>query len=96
MQQGKDPDLKAMIQFLGEGKPPEDPTQATKLIIQEPQFPLIDKILYYVDHQHDNRKRVAVPKHLKEKLVHKTHGGVQGGHFSGHKVYNALRGLWWW
>ena len=85
-----------MIQFLGEGKLPEDPGQAKKLVVQEPQFSLIDNILYCVDHEHDNKKTVAVTKHLREKLIRETDRGVQGGHFSGCKVYKALRGLWWW
>ena len=95
-EQCKDPDLKLMIQFLAEGKLPEDPGQARKLVVQEPQFSLIDKVLYYVDHQRGHRKRVAVPKHLREKLLQETHGGAYGGHFSSHKVYNALKGHWWW
>ena len=78
-QQQKDPELRVMIQFLDEGKLPEDLGHARKLVIQEQQFSLIDKILYYVDHQHNNRKKVAVPKHLREKLIHETHGGTQGG-----------------
>lgn len=72
-----------------------DSTQAKKLVAQETQFSMIDKILYYIDHRHGNRRRVAVPQHLREKLLRKTHGGTYGGYFSSHKVYNTLLRHWW-
>ena len=65
-EQAKDPDLRMLIEFLREGKLPENPTHARKVAAQESQYSIVDGILYYVDHRHDNCRRVAVPQHLRE------------------------------
>ena len=95
-EQAKDPDLRMLIEFLREGKLPENPTHARKVAAQESQYSIVDGILYYVDHRHDNCRRVAVPQHLRERLLQETHGGRHGGHFSNHKIYNTLLKHWWW
>ena len=43
-EQCRDPDLKAMVEFLEGGKLPEDAVEAKKLVAEEPQFSLIDRI----------------------------------------------------
>ena len=95
-EQRKDSGLKEVMEFLGEGKLPENPDRAKKLVAQESLFSLIDGILFYIDHRHGNRKRVAVPHHQQEKLLQENHRGVYSGHYSGPKLYNALIRHWWW
>ena len=95
-EQHKDPDLEEMMKFLEKGELPDDLDRAKKLVAQESQFSVIDGILYYIDRRHENRKRVFVPSHLREHLLRETHGGMFSGHFSAHKLYNALLKHWWW
>ena len=65
-EQRKDSGLKEVMELLEKGKLPENPDRAKKLVAQESLFSLIDGILFYIDHRHGNRKRVAVPHHLRE------------------------------
>ena len=39
---------------------------------------------------------MAVPVHLREGILHESHGGLLAGHFSGAKLYQAVSRLWWW
>ena len=39
------------------------------LAAQESWFTLLDGVLYYVDARHGNRRRVAVPSHLREQQL---------------------------
>ena len=85
-----------MTDFLQNGVLPEDSNRAKKLAAQESLFALIDGILYYVDPRHGNRKRIAVPSHLREQLLEENHRGIYSGHFSGNRLYNTLVRHWWW
>ena len=95
-EQRKDRHLKEMIDFLQVGVLPDDSSRAKKLTAQEPLFALVDGILFYIDARHGNRKRVAVPSHLREQLLVQSHRGVYSGHFSGNRLYNTLVRHWWW
>jgi len=95
-EQGKDPSLKEMIDFLQNGVLPEDSDRARKLSAQECLFALVDGILYFIDARHGNCKRVAVPSHLREQLLRESHRGIYSGHFSGNRLYNLLVKHWWW
>ena len=95
VEQSKDPVLREMINFLQGGTLPEDPSKARKLAAQESVFTLTDGVLYYVDPRHGNRRRVAVPTHLRDQLLKESHRGVYSGHFSGNRLYNTLVRHWW-
>lgn len=93
-EQLKDPDLRKMVDYLKDGKLPENPDDARRLVAQESQFSLIDGTLFFMDHRHEYRKRVAVPRHLQDHLLQENHKGNYSGHFSGPKLYNALARHW--
>ena len=95
-EQKKDPGLKELILYLSCEQLPDDPEEAKKLVAKASQFVFYDGILYYLDHNRKGRRRVAVPLHLREKLMRESHGGVYGGHFAGPKLYNTLCQRWWW
>ena len=95
-EQRKDPTLLETIMYLQDGTLPEDSNRARRLAAQESVFVLLDGILYYVDQHHGNRRRVAVPTHLREQLLKESHRGVYSGHFSGNRLYNTLLRHWWW
>ena len=93
--QSKDPDLGKMVDYLKDGKLPENPDDAKRLVAQESQFSIIDGTLFFVEHRHKSRKRVAVPRHLRDCLLQENHKGNYSDHFSGPKLYNALARHWW-
>ena len=95
-EQAKDSDLREVVECLHSGKIPDNHSRAKKLVARESLFTLVDGILYYLDHRRDNRKRVAVPRHLREKVLQESHRGVYSGHFAGNKLYNNLVKHWWW
>jgi len=74
---------------------PTDRARARKVATQQCLFVILDGILYYLD-KHFNRMRVAVPHHLKDKILMAEHRGVTGGHFSGKRTYSPLAYRWWW
>ena len=95
MEQCKDPKIKEVMEFLSDGKLPEDQNTARKLVLQSSQFSLLDGVVYHIDHK-TRHKCVVAPKHLQEELLKSTHGGAYSGHFSGRRLYNTLRTSWWW
>lgn len=89
-EQGKHPNLKEMIDVLWNGVLPEDPDTARKFSAQECPFALMDGILYFIDANHSNCRRVAVPFHLQEKQLRESHCGIYSGHFSWNQPCNTL------
>ena len=61
-------------------------------------FMVIDNVLYFVENRRGGggRRQVAVPSHLQKQLLEDSHGGRNAGHFSGPRLYAALRRKWWW
>ena len=95
-EQMKDPDLKDIFLCLQQNQVPSDPDKARKLVAKASQFILIDGVLMFLDHTREDRKRIAVPQHLREKIMRESHGGKYSGHFAGPKLYKTLSQQWWW
>ena len=49
----------------------------------------------FLDHNREDRKRIAVPLYLREKIMHESHGGKYSGHLAGPKLYKTLSQQWW-
>ena len=94
-EQLKDSRLYEIIHFLETDELPSNTARARKLATQQILYAILDGVLCYVDKRY-NRSRVAVPHHLKEKILMVEHRGVMGGHFSGKCTYSALAYRWWW
>ena len=95
-EQMRDPHLKELMLYLQHDHLPDDPERAKKLVAKASQFILVDGILTFLDHNHGDRRRVAVPLHLREKIMSVSHSGTYSGHFAGAKLYNMLSRWWWW
>ena len=95
-EQCRDPQLKEIVDFLTDGRLPEDSNRAKGMAPQEALFTLVDGVLYYVGPKDNHRRRAAVPQHLRKQLLEENHRGLYGGHFSGPKLYSALVKRWWW
>ena len=95
-EQTKDPEFQKLISYLEGGELPSQSKEAQKVVSQSLHFVILDSILYFVDQKAGGRKRVAVPRHLREGILSQSHGGKYAGHFSGAKLYRAISRSWWW
>ena len=95
-EQMRDPELQKLMAYLESSELPSQPKEAQKVVTQALHFSKIDGILYFVDQKAGGRKRVAVPRHLREEILARYHGGRYAGHFSGGKLYRAISRSWWW
>ena len=96
VEQMKDPGLRELALYLQREELPIDSERARRLVARAPQFVINDGILNYLDQGRRDSLRVAVPTHLREKLMHESHRGVLSGHSAGPKLYKALPQRWWW
>lgn len=85
-QQQKDAYLSAMSTFLKEKRLPEDPTKARRIALQAPLFTVAEGLLCFIDPRPTHRKQIAVPEHLRQGLLDKTHRNRMGVHFSGQRT----------
>ena len=95
-EQGKDPKLKKIIDYLNKDLLPDDGQEAKKIAAQASQFAIVQNVLYFIDASRQNLRRAAVPSHLQQQIIAEIHGGVMSGHFSGNRLYKTLCRQWWW
>ena len=93
-EQRKDPDIAAMMEYLANGKLPQEDVKARRVMAQELQFELIDGVLFYLDMKYCGRKRAVVPEQLREQILKEYHSGPMSGHFSGPRLYSTLVRRW--
>ena len=98
IQQKRDPELQKLRVCLESGILPPEERESRRVAAQALNFVIVDEILYFVENRKegDSRQRAAVPKHLQKQIMEDTHGGRNAGHFSGPRLYAALRRKWWW
>ena len=95
-EQGKDPKLKKIIDYLNKDLLPDDGQETKKIAAQASQFAIVQNVLYFIDASRQNLRRAAVPSHLQQQIMAEIHGGVMSGHFSGNRLYKTLCRQWWW
>ena len=95
-EQGKDPKLKKIIDYLNKDLLPDDGQKAKKIAAQASQFAMVQNVLYFIDASRQNLRRAVVPSHLQQQIMAEIHGGVMSGHFSGNRLYKTLCRQWWW
>ena len=95
-EQRQDETLREIILFLEHDQLPVDENRARKIALQSSQFVIVDDVLYFSDTKKDNRRRVVVPKHLRNKILEENHRSHLGAHFSGQKLFSALSRHWRW
>ena len=96
LEQRKDPEVVEIVMFLEKGELPLDERRARRIALQASLFTLVEGVLFYIDPKQEHRKRVVVPRHLREQLLQENHSSPMGGHFAGKKMYGALVRHWWW
>lgn len=57
MEQKKDVSFQEMIDYLEKGTLPSNSRKSQKILLQSPQFEMVDDVLYYIDPRQRNHKR---------------------------------------
>ena len=96
LQQAEDPECQVLLDFLLQGKLPEDADEAKKVAAQATQYDVLDRVLCYVGPKAGGQVRKVVPKALRKTLLDGNHGGALSGHFSGPKLLKTVSRHWWW
>ena len=95
-EQLKDTRIAEMLHYLQTEALPEDEKCARKVCARADLFTVQDGVLYYIDVKQESRRRAIVPSHLRSAVMEQVHRGLNGGHFSGRRLYNVLVRSWWW
>ena len=96
-EQRKDRELVQLIEFLGTKKLPEDPTEAKWIVTQAKKgYYLTDGILYYEGSDMSDRRRLVVPKHLREKVMEEHHSSPFSGHFAAKQMTKRVSQYFFW
>lgn len=96
VEQGRDPSLLLLIQYLMEGNLPEDPQGSRALASKAMNFAVISEVLYRVDPKQPGLQQVVVPAHLQKGVLEEYHGDKMAGHFSGLHLFKTVVRTWWW
>ena len=93
----KDQELQQIRLCLESGILPCDEREVKCVAKQVLNFVIIKKVLYFIESLKGggSRCRAAVPSHLQRQILEENHGGKNAGHFSGPRLYAALRRKWW-
>jgi hypothetical protein len=94
--QCSDPQLSPMIDYLKNGKFPEDEPQAKRLVVECSQYDLLDNVLHHENLANCGSWRVVIPSELQAELLEEAHRGKFAGHFTDKRVYETLRKHYWW
>ena len=66
----------ATIKYLEDKELPDDEKLSKQVVLRPAQFFMDNSVLHYVDSKIGSPGRVAVPSHLRERLMAECHGGV--------------------
>ena len=92
--QMSDSSLKTIVDYISDGKLPEDEKEARHLILRSQKFTVLYRILYYIES--DKTLRLVVPQADREHLFNESHSGTFGGHLRGAKIHSQLSRHYWW
>ena len=92
--QMSDSSLKIIVDYISDGKLPEDEKEARHLTLRSQKFTVLDGILYYIES--DKTLRVVVPQVDREHLFNESHSGTFGAHLRGAKIHSQLSRHYWW
>ena len=92
--QRADPELAEIVHYLEEGTLPTDDKKARLLVLNKPQYTMVDQVLYHI--ATDKTLRIVPPQADRRKLFEGVHEGVFGGHLRDAKVYGTLSKHYWW
>ena len=81
---------------IEEGDLPPDQEQARRLVLEKPNFHVVDGLLCHTNPALPDKLQLVVPNCLKSTLLRESHNGKFAGHFAERKLYATLRTKYWW
>ena len=100
-QQLLDPESKQMIDFLNEGKLPDD-EDARKIVLNtQDNYMVIENILYHIYINPVHKKIAAIPQlfipeSLRQKILSLSHSTLDAAHLGVNKMYSRLLQRYYW
>ena len=94
--QRSDKEFQPIFRYLEDDVLPTDERQARKLVLEKPNFEILDGVLCYRNPAIPDGWRIAVPQDLRSILMKENHEGRFAGHFAERKLYCTLRARYWW
>ena len=92
--QRADSELEPIMRYLEEGELPDDDQQARLLVLSEPNYTLVDGVLYHIEP--DKTLRLVPPVRDRKELWEQSHSGCYGGHLRCAKSHGQLAKHYWW
>lgn len=96
-EQGKDQELVQLMKFLDTKMLPEKPEEAKWITTQARKgYYVTDGILYYEGPDMPERRRLVVPKHLREEVMDEHHDSPFSGHFAAKRMAKRVSQYFFW
>ncbi|KAH3722661.1 Transposon Ty3-G Gag-Pol polyprotein [Pelomyxa schiedti] len=95
--QDKDEDCQAIAEWVGSGK--SLPDRLLKKVPPRESFTIEQGVLYYLETDHNRRRRVkaiVVPKELQHQVMEDNHDSIFAGHLSSAYTWDRVRAHFWW
>ena len=88
-----DPQLRGIIRYLVDGELPTDDRQARQILLGQPNFTVLDGVLYHSER--NKTLRIIPPTSYRHRLFLEAHEGVFSGHLRQAKIYSQLSRHYW-
>lgn len=96
-EQQKDSLLKMLMEYLERKALPSDSSAALEVTnLARKGYYLVNGVLYYEGPDMPERRRLVVPRHLREKIIDENHDAIFAGHFSIKKTQRKISQLYFW
>ena len=95
--QREDGELARLIQFLETKELPSDTTEAKVVLSQAKKgYYMVEGVLYFDGADMPDRRRLVVPKHLRERILTEHHDTPYAGHFAVKRMNKRLSQYFYW
>lgn len=94
-QQRQDPELVRLTEYLTVRKLSDDQQEAQVIMnLAKKGYFVVDGVLYYEGGDAPSRRRLVVPRHLREQVISEHHDTAYTGHFSVKKMTQRITYYW--
>jgi len=76
------------------GAVPDDAAHAKELMLDQYNFTLLDRVLYFID-PHSKQLRLKIPRSVRQTILQELHSGAFSGHFAVQGLYKKLARQFW-
>jgi transposase InsO family protein len=101
-EQSKDPEIRQMIEYLGDGTLPDDPKQAQHIALLADQFVIENEMLYHLHRDHRPTRGITIitqkviPKSLRAAVLKACHDSKYSAHLDVKRTYARVSTRYYW